>query len=52
MLSKPEMAKLLKIVKCSEEEIVSMPKKDAVMILGCLYNIRDFILSLPEENNE
>ena len=49
MLSKPEMARLLKVVKYSKEDIISMPKKDASLILNCLYNIRNFILSLPEE---
>jgi len=46
-LSNPEMARLLKLVNCTEEEIISMPKMDAITIIECLKKIRKFILELP-----
>ncbi len=48
-LTNREASKLLKLVNCTKEDMISMPKEDAACILNCLFDIREYILSLPIE---
>lgn len=49
-LMNPETARLLKKTKNSKDNDITIPKKDAKVILDNLSKIREFIINLPRED--